>query len=368
MIASTTLKIVIACGGTGGHLFPGIAVAEEMRACGHEVLLLISSKKVDREASQKYSHLRFETIPAIAKPSTFSPKMAPFLWNLWRTIRQCRALLQEFQADAVLGMGGFPSLPPVYAGHKLGLATFVHDSNAVPGRANLLTSRFCTRVFVGMQAAESYFSKRPVTQTGTPVRTEIRTLPSRETAAAKFGLDPARPVLLVTGGSQGARHLNLLAAAACPLLHPGVQVLHIAGSLDFDRVSSETQGRPDYHALGFCDDMPSAYAVADLVVARAGASSLNELAHTGLPSILVPYPYAADDHQTKNAEVFSHAGAARLVRECDLSAARLAEFVAEILGDLQTRESMAQAARALDVPDAAARVCKAIETTCLPPS
>lgn len=366
MVASTALRIVIACGGTGGHLFPGIAVAEEMHARGHEALLLISAKNVDRESSKKYAHLRFETVPVIAKPSTFSPKMLPFLWKLWRTERQCRLLLQEFRADAVLGMGGFTSLPPVYAGYKLGLTTFVHESNAVPGRSNLLTSRFCTRVFVGMQTAAHYFPKRSVTQTGTPVRAEIRTLPSREIAAAKFGLDPERPILLVTGGSQGARRLNFLAAQACPLLRPGVQVLHIAGSLDFDRVSSEVHGSPDYHVLGFCDDMASAYAVADLVVARAGASSLNELAHAGLPSILVPYPHAANDHQTKNAEVFSLAGAARLVRESSLSAECLAEFAKNILGDFQTRQSMAQAARSLAMPDAVAHVCTAIETTCHP--
>ena len=367
MVASTALRIVIACGGTGGHLFPGIAVAEEMRARGHEVMLLISGKKVDREASEKYAHLRFETVEAIAKPSTLSPKMIPFLWKLWRTARQCRSLLTAFQADAVLGMGGFTSLPPVYAGHKLGLATFIHDSNARPGRANILTSRFCTRVFVGMQAGARFFTKRPVTLTGTPVRAEIRSLPARETAAAKFGLDPARPILLVTGGSQGARRLNLLAAEAAPLLPTGIQVLHIAGSFDFDRVTDDTTGRTDYHTLGFCADMPSAYAVANLVVARAGASSLTELAHAGLPSILVPYPFAADDHQTRNAEVFAQAGAARLVQETALTAVGLAEIVTEIFGDLQTRESMAQAARALDVPDAAARVCLAIETTCLPP-
>ncbi len=365
MVAPTTLRIVIACGGTGGHLFPGIAVAEEMRARGHEVLLLISKKKVDQEASRKYTELRFETIPAIAKPSTFSPKMLLFLWKLWRTMRQCRQLLRQFRADAVLGMGGFTSLPPVYAGHRLGLATFVHESNAVPGRANLLTSRFCTHVFVGMEAAARYFAKRPVTHTGTPVRAEFRTLPSREAAAAKFGLVRASSVLLVTGGSQGAHRLNLLTPEAFKMLAADIQVLHIAGSQDFERVVSETKGHPNYHALGFCNDMPSAYAVADLVVARAGASSLNELSHAGLPSILVPYPYAADDHQTKNAMMFSQAGAAHLIQEKDLTAVRLADLVTDILGDLQTRESMAQAALSLNVPDAAARVCKAMEIICL---
>ena len=151
-----SLKILIACGGTGGHLFPGIAVAEALLARGHEVMLLISEKKVDSEASAKYKHLTFKKMPAVAKPPTLSPRMIPFLWKMWGSLRHCKQVIREFGADAVLGMGGFTSLPPVYAGDKLGLKTFIHDSNARPGRANVLTSRFCTQVFLGMEAAKAF--------------------------------------------------------------------------------------------------------------------------------------------------------------------------------------------------------------------
>ncbi|MFT4175424.1 MAG: undecaprenyldiphospho-muramoylpentapeptide beta-N-acetylglucosaminyltransferase [Luteolibacter sp.] len=363
---SQPLNVLIACGGTGGHLFPGIAVAEALRARGHRTLLLISEKKVDAEASAKYSHLNFVKIPAVAKPATLSLKMLPFLWRLWRTQAHCKKILREFKADAVLGMGGFTSLPPVYAGHRLGLKTFVHDSNARPGRANVLTSRFCTEVFLGLDAAKRYFSKRLTVNTGTPVRPEILSLPDRAEAAARFGLDPSRLTLVVMGGSQGARCLNQLAAEAAASLPPETQVLHIAGALDFERVSETVKGREGYKVLGFCDQMPSAYAVADLLIARSGASSLTEVALAGLPSILVPFPYAADDHQTKNAEVFSKNGAAELVQERDLDAEKLARMATSILLDLPTRERMAQAARALAIPDAADRVCAAIEDTFSP--
>ncbi|MFT3990966.1 MAG: undecaprenyldiphospho-muramoylpentapeptide beta-N-acetylglucosaminyltransferase [Luteolibacter sp.] len=363
---SKPLHVLIACGGTGGHLFPGIAVAEALRARGHETLLLISEKKVDAEASAKYSHLNFAKIPAVAKPATLSPKMLPFLWKLWRTQAHCKKILREFKADAVLGMGGFTSLPPVYAGHRLKLKTFVHDSNARPGRANVLTSRFCTEVFLGLDAAKTYFPNRLTVNTGTPVRPEILHLPSRAEAAARFGLDPSRPTLVVMGGSQGARRLNQLAAEAANSLSPETQVLHIAGALDFERVSETVKGREGYKVLGFCDQMPSAYAVADLLIARSGASSLTEVSLAGLPSILVPFPYAADDHQTKNAEVFSKKGAAELVQERDFDAEKLAGMATSILLDLPTRERMAQAARALAIPDAADRVCTAIEATFSP--
>jgi UDP-N-acetylglucosamine--N-acetylmuramyl-(pentapeptide) pyrophosphoryl-undecaprenol N-acetylglucosamine transferase len=361
-----SLKILIACGGTGGHLFPGIAVGEALRARGHEVMLLISEKKVDSEASAKYTHLHFKTVPAVAKPPTLSPRMLPFLWKLLGSIGQCKAIIREFGADAVLGMGGFTSLPPVYAGHKLGLKTFIHDSNARPGRSNVMTSRFCTRVFLGLDAAKAFFPGRETVTTGTPVRPEMMNLPTREEAARLFGLDPTRPTIVVTGGSQGARRLNELSAQAAASLPPETQVLHIAGALDFQRVSEITHGRAGYKVLGFCDQMPSAYAIADLIIARSGASSLTEIAIAGLPSILVPYPYAADDHQTRNAEVFESAGAAKLVQERDLDAEKLASLATSILQDLPTYKRMAKAAGALAVPDAADRVCAAIEATLTP--
>jgi UDP-N-acetylglucosamine--N-acetylmuramyl-(pentapeptide) pyrophosphoryl-undecaprenol N-acetylglucosamine transferase len=363
---STSLKILIACGGTGGHLFPGIAVGEALRARGHEVMLLISKKKVDSEASAKYTHLRFETMPAVAKPPTLSPRMVPFLWKLWGSIRHCKKVICDFKADAVLGMGGFTSLPPVYAGHKLGLKTFVHDSNARPGRANVMTSRFCSQVFLGLDAAKAFFPNRQTVTTGTPVRPEIMNLPGREDAAALFGLDPDCPTIVVTGGSQGARRLNELSAQAVASLPPETQVLHIAGALDFQRVCDIAHERPRYKVLGFCDQMPAAYAVADLIIARSGASSLTEIAIAGLPAILVPYPFAADDHQTRNAEVFHSAGAAILVQECDLDAEKLADLATSILQDLPTYKRMAKAASALAVPDAANRVCAAIEATLSP--
>lgn len=361
-----SLKIIIACGGTGGHLFPGIAVGEALRARGHEVMLLISEKKVDAEASAKYKHLSFQTMPAVAKPPTLSPRMIPFLWKLWGSIRHCRAIIRGFKADAVLGMGGFTSLPPVYAAHKMGLKTFIHDSNARPGRANVMTSRFCSQVFLGLDAAKSFFPSRETVTTGTPVRPEIINLPSREEAAKLFDLNPAHPTIVVTGGSQGARRLNELSAEAAASLPADTQVLHIAGATDFQRVSEIAKGRSGYKVLGFCDQMPAAYAMADLVIARSGASSLTEISIAGLPSVLVPYPYAADDHQTRNAEVFEQGGAAILVQEKDLDAKKLAGMTTSILQDLPTYKRMAKAARALAVPDAADRVCAAIEATCTP--
>ena len=354
------MKIIIACGGTGGHLFPGIAVAQSLIAQGHEPLLLISQKKIDSQASAKYPHLKFKVVPAIAKPPTFSPKMLPFLWAVFQSIQKSKAIIREFGADAVIGMGGFTSLPPVYAGHRLGKKTFVHDSNARPGKSNILTSRFCDQVFIGLAPAAQFF-KKPVEITGTPARPEILALPSRAQAAATFGLDPDRKILLITGGSQGALGLNRLIAQAAPLLAEDIQILHIAGPNDFPRIQSENpKRRPGYQLIGFCDQMPSAYAAADLAITRSGASTLTEISLAGLPAILVPYPYAADNHQTANAKVFSEAGAAKLIQQAELTPESLAKILTELLTNKQELASMSTAATSLSVPDAAEKVTAAI--------
>jgi UDP-N-acetylglucosamine--N-acetylmuramyl-(pentapeptide) pyrophosphoryl-undecaprenol N-acetylglucosamine transferase len=360
------LHILIACGGTGGHLFPGIAVAEAFLAAGHDVRLMISRKEIDARATSGHDHLKFETVAAIAKPGTFSPQMPAFLWKLWSSVRHAKKLIRDQKIDAVLGMGGFTSLPPVYAGHRLGLPTFIHDSNARPGRANILTSRFCTRVFVGMDAARTWFPKAPSQLTGTPVRPEILSLPSREEAAKRFGLDPAKRTLLVTGGSQGARRLNEIAAEAATRLSENIQILHIAGPANEAQVTTALANRPGTVVLGFCDAMHAALALADLVVARSGASFLTEISNVGLPSILVPYPYAADDHQTANARVFADADAGVLVQERDLDAGKLATLVRSILENPERHSAMAAAARGLAIPDAAQRVRDAILATLRP--
>ena len=354
---SDPLKVIIACGGTGGHLFPGIAVAQELKSRGHEVLLLISEKKVDAEASKKYSALRFETVNAIATPPTFSLKMISFLWRLRKTIGHCGKIIDREGADVILGMGGFTSFPPVYAASKKGLRTYVHDSNAIPGRSNRMTSKNCTAVLVVLEEAKARFPDSKVIRTGTPVRDELENLPTREEACQIFGLDPAKKVLLVMGGSQGAQHLNEVVAGGTE--GSAWQVLHLAGQADFDRLTKQVGDRPGYKVLAFCDQMAAAYAASDFCVARSGASSLTELSHAGLPALLVPFPFAADDHQTANAEVYEKAQAAVLRQQDDLNVSDVSSMLTELTDDHLAR--MSAAMTALADPDAASQIATVIE-------
>lgn len=353
------LRVIIACGGTGGHLFPGIAVAQQLRAMGHEPTLLISRKEVDAEASRKYGDLRFHTVQAIAKPATFSLRMPGFLWKLARTYFSCKSIIRREQADAVIGMGGFTSLPPVRAGRMLGLRTFVHDSNAMPGRANRLTARWCNKVLLGMGEAARFFPGSECEVVGTPVREELLQLPSRDEARARLGLPTDTPVVLVTGGSQGARNLNTLIVEAAKA-DTGVHYLIIAGRQDQSRVAELAAGTSHITVLGFCADMPAAYAAADGVIARAGASTLTELSVIGKATFLIPFPFAADDHQTHNARVFVSQGAADMCAQAELTPARVREFVHDVVMNDTRRSAMETAMRSLARPDAARCIAHAI--------
>ena len=345
-MSDTSLRIVIACGGTGGHLFPGIAVAQQLKAMGHRPVLLISRKDVDADGARKYGDLEFRTVPAIAKPRTFSLRMIGFLWKFSRTLLACRRFFRYEKVDVVLGMGGFTSLAPVLAGRLQGLRTYVHESNAMPGRANRLTARFCTAVLLGLQDAEPRFPGRTCRVVGTPVREELLRCPSRSEARVELDLpvDDDNPLVLVTGGSQGAQKLNTLMVEAAKST-PHVHFLIIAGRTDFERVRALADGTPNITVMGFCSNMPAAYSAADGVITRAGASTLTELSVVGRASLLVPYPFAADNHQYFNARVFSDAGAARLCAQDDLSLAVIQNFITHIILAPTARTAMESALR-----------------------
>lgn len=353
------LHIIIACGGTGGHLFPGIAVAQQLKQLGHKPILLISRKDVDAEASRKYGDLEFHTIQAVAKPPLLSLRTPGFIWRMMRSYFHCRHILRTAQADVVLGMGGFTSLAPIRAGHALGLRTYVHDSNAMPGRSNRMTARWCTQVLVGLREAAAHFPGSDCVVTGTPVRQELLHLPDRAEARRSLDLPGQGRVILVTGGSQGARNLNSMLIDAAKS-DPDTYYLVIAGKADYQRVHDLAAGAANIRVIGFCADMPAAYAAADGVIARSGASTLTELSLIGKACLLVPFPFAADDHQTSNAKVFADAGGAILCQQKDLTSAIVHDFVHNRIGNDTARQTMETAMRSLARPDAAETIARVL--------
>lgn len=356
-----SLSIVIACGGTGGHLFPGIAVAQELQKRGHRVTLLISKKNIDEQASDHYGDLEFRTVEAVALPRIPSLSMFGFAKRMWRTWRASKSILQEVQADVVIGMGGFTSLPPVFAAKKAGLKTYIHDSNALPGKANRLTARWCKKVLLGVEEASHYFDKEKCVVTGTPLRAEMRDIVAKEVARQKFGLAASDKVVLAMGGSQGAKNLNTKIIEAARLCADLCKFIVISGPSDYERVREMAAGLENVQVLSFCSDMPAVYGAADIIISRSGASSLTELAHVGKPSFLVPYPYAADDHQTHNARVFAAHGAAHVCREESLTGESIEAFLRDILTNEVKREEMERSTRELDSPFAAQTIADMLE-------
>lgn len=362
-MSTPPFRAVIACGGTGGHLFPGLAVAEALKARGHEVMLFVSEKEIDTIALKDHPDFRAEKLPSIGMPSVLSPAFVRFLRRSWESLGTCRRTYHKFRPAVVLGMGGFTSTAPILAGRLRKIPTFIHESNAIPGRANKLTARFSTRVLLGFSACTKHFPGRDCVVTGTPVRQNLGAPLDRVTALKKLHLDPDRKTLLVMGGSQGASGLNQILFKCAPLLgREEFQIIHLTGERD-DRLAAANYQRENirHYVQPFHHRMEEVLSAADLVVSRAGAASLSELSQFGLASILVPYPFATDDHQTDNAKVFVQAGAAELQRETDAVPDAFAALIANLMANDPRRQEMAQAASAILPREAAENVANEIE-------
>ncbi len=311
--ARKTRLVAIACGGTGGHLFPGLAIAEALEQEGAETWLLISQKDVDQQAVRGLPPSQVSTLPAVGLERG---RLLPFARGLWASFTLARRLFRDRVPDVVLAMGGFTSLAPVLAGRRCGAATYLHEANAVPGRANRWLAHVVDQAFVYFPEAAERLWHQQVKALGMPVRSQFQ---PTDAAAARLalGLRGNDPVLLVTGGSQGAVALNDIVLRSMPalrLLHPSLQVLHLTGTLDFERVRREYSAQKHPAVVRpFLTEMELALAAASVMVSRAGASSLAETAALRVPALLVPLPTAADNHQYRNARAFQTSGAARVL-------------------------------------------------------
>lgn len=356
------MKFVIAAGGTGGHLFPGLAVGEVLLKRGHEVMIIVSEKEIDAIATSGRSEFKIEKVAGVGLQRKTPLGLIQFARKFYAGYQQCRELFNRFQPDAVLGMGGFTSLAPILAGRKRGIPRFVHESNAIPGKANRLNARFCTAVLLGFEECAQYFPKSNCKVTGTPVRQSLTERVDRTKALAEFSLQPERKTILVMGGSQGARGINRAVTGALGSLKElPFQVVHLTGKDD------EVATREAYSAAGvpafvapFWHRMEVAYSAADIAVARSGAASLTELSRYALPSVLIPYPHAAEDHQTLNAKIFERAGAGVLLNEREITPDLLSQKLRLFLDDPAHLSEMSARSAALAPRDAAERVADVV--------
>ena len=340
MMQTSKHLVAIACGGTGGHLFPGLAVGVQLQRRGCDVMLMVSPKEVDQIAAREAVGMELVTLPAVGlvRGGGFA-----FARGFARSYRSACRAFKGRPLKAVLAMGGFTSAAPLVAGRLRGTACFLHESNTIPGRANRWLSRLVQGAFVGFPQAGRLLHARKVVVTGTPVRPQFQPHSAGE-CRQELGLDPARPVVLVVGGSQGASGVNNLVMESLPelvRLHPELQFLHLTGSQDRDRVAGGYQrhsARAVVHP--FLAGMHVALGAASVAVSRAGASSMAEIAAMQVPAILVPYPAATDNHQLHNARAFESTGAARTIEQGAASGPLLANWIWELIEDGEARTRM----------------------------
>lgn len=364
------MRIVIAGGGTAGHISPSIAVARRLQEGGATVEF-VGSPDGQEATIVPAAGYRFHAVAATPFRRELSVRSAAAPFVALRSVLRCRPIVRD--ASAVLGVGGYASIAPVLAGRSVGLPVVLHEQNAVPGLANRLLARVATAVALTFEDSRARFPRSLRTEvTGLPLRTEILAVVDRreELAADAYrmwDLEPHRTTVLVTGGSQGALHLDETVAAAIPLLadRSDMQLLVLTGAVHEAVVADAMRPAMSLivRTVPFLERMGPALAIADLAIARAGANTLHELAACSIPSILVPYPHATGDHQEANARELVRAGAADMVHDRDLSPDDFARRVLAFAADPERRAVMGKAGTAWAKPDADVRLAELVRAT-----
>lgn len=352
------MRVVIAGGGTGGHLFPGIAIAEEFlrRDKKTEVLFVGTQRGIESKLLGP-SGYKLSTIDVEGIKGRGIRALIKGFYQIPQSMWQSRRILKEFRPGIVIGVGGYASGPAVLAAYFMGLPTAIAEQNAAPGITNRILGKFVDKIFVTYAATADSFPASKVLVSGNPVRAAFTSVRSRQQAAKDF------QQLLIFGGSQGAQAINKSIVEMLPQLQKiknNIRILHQTGARDVEPVS-EAYARYGIRAevTAFIVDMADAYRQADLIICRAGATSLAEITTAGKAAILIPFPFATNDHQTKNAEAMAEKGAAIMIQEKDLSGDKLFAVVEKLLQDPQKLRLMEENSATLGDVNAAATIVDA---------
>jgi UDP-N-acetylglucosamine--N-acetylmuramyl-(pentapeptide) pyrophosphoryl-undecaprenol N-acetylglucosamine transferase len=358
--------MVFAGGGSGGHLYPGIAVAQSLQEVDPsvEVIFCCTTKSIDENILQGKNWDWF-CQPVTPVPSR--PWGLPRFYSCWRSsLRVCRNLIEDENVGLILGLGGYASGPALKVASQKQIPAAMLNPDALPGRANRYASKFCEKIFLQFPSTGDYFKAGPkkCLVTGCPIRKEILES-SRSAASAKLRLDAQKQNLLIMGGSLGGRNLNY-AVLSCLTNHisqdllQNWQIFHITGNIDHHAImSGYAKAGVLVQTFPYYEEMADLLAIADLAICRAGASTLAELTASGTPSILLPYPYHRDKHQLRNAEALSDQGAARIVIDAknrEITAGNLADDLQKSLSDPQLRKRMQDATKRLARPNASLQI------------
>ncbi len=357
------MKIALACGGTGGHIFPGLATAEALVRRGHDVTLWLAGKDVEASAVKGWSGPVI-TVRSQGLPTGLGIKVISSTYSMIQASRACRAIMRKENPDVLLAMGSYASVGPVSAAMKLKIPFVLHESNAIPGRAVSLFSRWAAATGVCFDESRFYLRGRRIELTGMPLRRDL------EERAMKHQWDPSRDPalsLLVMGGSRGAHALNeIVTKAVCEAHRRGhlLKVKHLAGTRDVDHVRQVySEAGVPHEVFSFVHDMASVYETTDVAICRAGAATCAELSAFGIPSLLVPYPSAVRNHQMLNARAMEKVGAADVIPERDLNAEWLVGYLANSARSGARLQRLHDAARARATKSGADALAELVEKT-----
>jgi UDP-N-acetylglucosamine--N-acetylmuramyl-(pentapeptide) pyrophosphoryl-undecaprenol N-acetylglucosamine transferase len=349
---------MVAGGGTGGHLFPGIAVAEEFlaRDSSNEVIFVGTARGIEARVLPHLGY-RLELISASGmRGKNLTAKLKGF-FLLLKAFFESGKILTGFAPDIVLGVGGYASGPLLLAARRFSCRRFIHEQNALPGFTNKVLARFVEKIFISLEESKRFFPEKRTVLTGNPLRRDILREMDSEAAEER---QEERFRVLIFGGSAGAHSINMAMTGALPLLRglkDSISVIHQTGENDFDAVADAYRSEGyDANVYPFIHDMAGAYRWADLVVCRAGATTIAEVTACGKACVFIPFPYATDDHQRKNAEALVQKGAGFMLLNRDLSPESLANMLHELMRDRQMLKGVEAASKSLAKPDAAKRI------------
>lgn len=354
------MKIMISGGGTGGHIYPALALIETLQKRHPNLQVQYVGTENGLEADLvPRAGVPFKSIQIAGLKRSLSLENLKTAYWFLKAVRSLRKDMAAFKPDVVIGTGGFVSGPVVYTAQQLGIPTILHEQNSIPGLTNKFLSKKADRVALSFKGSDVHFPGANVRLIGNPRGTEVlQTKVDDAAVREQYSLDE-RPIVLIYGGSRGAEAINRAVTEAIPALsNLPINVLYVTGKVHYESVSKEAPSSENVHVHPYVYDMPSLLACTSIVVSRAGASTISELTALGLPSVLIPSPYVTADHQTKNASALVENGAALLVKEESLTGETLVEAIRQVL---VKQEEMANASRALGFPDASDALADLVE-------
>lgn len=354
------MKIVVSGGGTGGHIYPALALIRTIKQKHPDTeFLYIGTEKGLESTLVTRENIPFKAIEITGFKRSISAENLKTIARFLKGVKACKKTLKEFKPDAVIGTGGYVCGPVVYAAAKLKIPSIIHEQNSVPGLTNKFLSRYVDKVAICFESARQFFPVKKVVMTGNPRASEV--LGQTDTSVLKsYELNEGKSTVLIFGGSRGARPINeAVIKALAQFAQKSYQVLYVTGDVHYENVKKEASlvgHSQNISVVPFIHNMPEILRAVDLVVARAGATTIAEITALGLPSILIPSPYVTNNHQEKNAKSLTDNGAALMLLEKDLTGLKLLETIDAILLDKNKENKMKNAAQKLGIPDASDRL------------